>query len=295
MRFRDLLALLALFVLAVLGKGLGLWDEGRGGPGPRRPLPEQRAPSVKDLAPPALPDVADPSRGRPLILGPLPREVVVRVPKKTPSVGTAFAVDRHGHWLTARHVVDGCTQVWIMTGPRRGIPVTRIVPHPNADLSVLSTTRAAPPLEVRRALEAGREAFNFGFPHGQPGAVYSNFLGTTRLRTHGRYSILAPVYVWAERLRVPSFEGTLGGLSGGPLLDRSGAVIGVAQAEAPRRGRIFSAVPPSLLAALKIAGVQASAAVGKRPDQPDLNGVDFPHHGRLLMGRLSVAKVLCRV
>jgi hypothetical protein len=295
MKLRDIIALIAMFVIAVVGKGFGIWGDGGDGPSPRRPIPQDQRPDIRGQLPPGWKDKAGSSEVRPLVPAPVPSEIHVRVPKKGPSSGTAFSVDAGGHWLTARHVVDGCSDVLIVVGTRRAIRVARVFSHPNADLSILATGRGAPPLAVMRSLGRVRDGFQFGFPQGKPGAVYSTFIGATRLRSHGRYNTLEPVYAWAERIRVPSYQGSLGGLSGGPLVDRTGAVIGVIQAEAPRRGRIFSAAPASLLAAFDMAALSVATVAGGRPARDDLNRTDFPRHGKTLMQRLSVAKVVCRV
>lgn len=73
-------------------------------------------------APPPPPPVAG---GEGLPLGPaspFDPQVVVDVPGKAePGVGTAFSVSDAGVWITARHVVDGCTQTAIVVAEGRGV------------------------------------------------------------------------------------------------------------------------------------------------------------------------------
>jgi len=116
MKLRDIIALVLMFVVAVVGKGLGIWGDGTS---PRRPVPQDRPPGVRDNLPPGWKDDAGSAPVRPLVPAPVPGEIQVRVPKTGPSSGTAFSIDNRGHWLTARHVVDGCSDVLIVVGPRR--------------------------------------------------------------------------------------------------------------------------------------------------------------------------------
>ena len=46
--------------------------------------------------------------------------------------------------------------------------------------------------------------------------------------------------------RTKGLLGSLGGLSGAPVLDKDGEVIGVVSAESPRRGRIYTVTPENL-------------------------------------------------
>lgn len=95
---------------------------------------------------------------------------------------------------------------------------------------------------------------------------------------------------WAEVSREPPREGSLGGLSGGAVLDREGRVVGVTTAESPRRGRVLSASPASLKYLLERSRL-APRAVGRgQPVGPETYG----EVGRRLRGQASVALVLCR-
>ena len=50
-------------------------------------------------------------------------EVLVEVGPVASGVGTAFAIDEAGWWLTARHVVDGCSKVGLAVGNGRMVRV----------------------------------------------------------------------------------------------------------------------------------------------------------------------------
>ena len=148
--------------------------------------------------------------------------------EKGNSIGTAFSLDRRGVWMTARHVVDGCARVLIVTAPRRGVRVNRTYIHPRADLAVLQTRGGAPAVRfTQQTLRHGQTGYHFGFPKGEPAAVKSVLIGRRRMRSVGRYNVIEPVVAWADRVRVPDSYGGLGGISGGPAMDGRGNIIGV--------------------------------------------------------------------
>ena len=93
---------------------------------------------------------------------------------------------------------------------------------------------------------------------------------------------------------MPNFSGSLGGISGGPVLDTQGDIIGVSVVEARRRGRIFTSAPKGMRDMLARAGnshmhnVDSHIKINIDVDQ-------FPQVGRNLRQSLSVSKVLCWV
>jgi len=248
---------------------------------PRRPVPqprETRPDGTRALPPPAS---SDP-----------PAEVSVGA--KQTSLGTGFSLDDRGTWMTARHVADGCSRIGVVTGPRVGMLVRSVYIHPSADLAVLRTDRGAPHVAFSLdQLRVGQTGYHFGFPKGKPGAVQSSLLGRANMRSKGRYALSEPVVVWAERERVPESDEDLGGISGGPAFDESGGVIGVTVAGSPRRGRVFTADPSSIRAALESANVPPAAEYSAV--RPRLSAGTWIADGDLLRHRLSVAKVVCLV
>ena len=89
--------------------------------------------------------------------------------------------------------------------------------------------------------------------------------------------------------RTDGLNGSLAGLSGAPVLDAKGQVVGVTLAESPRRGRIYSAPRRAIRDALAQAGqVPAAFALGQR--------ITTDNYGRAadaLRRDLSVAQVVC--
>ena len=212
-------------------------------------------------------------------------------PQDEPSIeGTAFSVSDAGVWLTARHVVNGCSRAAVMVSPGRGVSA-RVVADRSSDVAVLITQGGAPalPLGGREAPRRGLRGYHPGFPQGGPGEATSRLLGPSDLRIGGRGVRPQPVLAWAEVGRTDGLKGSLNGLSGAPVLDRTGRVVGVTLAESPRRGRIYSAPLSAIRTALTQAGQKASAeGRGQR--------ITIDNYGRAADGLrrdLRVAQVVC--
>ena len=168
----------------------------------------------------------------------------------TSGLGTAFAIDRGGWWLTARHVVDDCKEVGVVVGKRRAVRAREVRTARFADLALIRTDKAPGALAfdlAEKDMRIGQTAFHVGYPQGQPGEAASRLIGRERLVARGRYSLEEPVLAWAELGRTEGLNGSLGGMSGGPALDAQGQVIGVTIAESARRGRIYTATPASIM------------------------------------------------
>lgn len=212
------------------------------------------------------------------------------------SSGTAFSIG-DGVWFTARHVVDGCDDVVFLVTGDQGflIPPGVFSYPPEADVAVFRAPLARKPFPLdlnTDNLKVGDRGFHIGYPQGLPGEASSRLLGREVLQIGGRFSARAPVLAWAETGRTQGLVGTLGGMSGGPAFDANGEVVGVTIAEAPRRGRIYTAAPASLTAALRAAGAdepEFPAAAG------ELTPADYADVARRLRKNLRVAKLLCLV
>lgn len=185
----------------------------------------------------ALPDIrpTDPS-------------ILVDLGERASGSGTAFSLDGKGTWLTARHVVDSCDRVGLIAGAGRAVKVDETIVSKNSDTAVLKTRWARPglPTDLDTKRTVREPGFFFGFPQGRPGEVAGTLLGRHNLVTRGRYNVKESVLAWAELGRTRGLRGSLGGLSGGPVFDADGEVIGVVAAESPRRGRIYTVAPSSV-------------------------------------------------
>ncbi len=184
-------------------------------------------------------------------LGPLlpsdsPRDeiVIVDVAPRQSGTGTAFAINDDGLWMTARHVVDSCDEVGLRIGTGRIVRVKSQVVQ-NSDLAVLTSewTRRPLPADLENQRQIGEVGYFFGFPQGKPGEVVGSLISRNRMKVRGRYTNDEAVLAWSELGRSRNLSGSLGGLSGAPVLDKDGEIIGVVSAESPRRGRIYSVAP----------------------------------------------------
>lgn len=209
--------------------------------------------------------------------------------------GTAFTI-ADGVWMTARHVVDGCTRVGLVAREdETGVLAEGVIPAVNADVAVVLAPLARAPLAVEldeTLRRLGDKVFMIGYPQGVPGEVAGLLLGRETMMATGRYSTREPVLVWAETARTVGLSGPLGGISGGPAFDEEGEVVGVVVAESPRRGRVYTAAPASMASALATASAAPAAAA---TSAGQLSEATFQADGRRLRGDLRVAKVQCVV
>ena len=181
--------------------------------------------------------------------------IVIRTPASGAVGGTAFSVSKSGVWLTARHAVDGCRKVALMVKADHGVVAD--VHLGTGDVAVLTTLGGAPglPLALNGPLRIGERGFHPGFPQGQAGEVSSRLIGRQTLvlrwkkRLRGAHA--EQVVAWAETGRTDNLAGDLAGLSGAPVLDANGYVVGMTLAEAPRRARLYTATPETLAKALR--------------------------------------------
>jgi S1-C subfamily serine protease len=214
-----------------------------------------------------------------------------RTPEPGPTAsGAAFSVSQRGVWVTAGHVVRQCRRVVLMVAEGRGVAAT-VVADPDMDLAILTTDGGAPALPIAEASDIGRgmRGFHVGFPRGQAGELTSRFVGRDTLPADRRGKADQPVLAWAETGRTEGAEGALYGLSGAPVLDNVGRVVGVTVGQAPRRGRLYSTDPDAVRALLAGVGVTPAPYV---PHQL----ITTANYGRAaddLRRSLSVAQVFC--
>jgi S1-C subfamily serine protease len=223
---------------------------------------------------------------------PFDEEVLVQVGEVENGIGTAFSINKSGVWLTARHVVDGCTDIGLAINDGRIAPVQKVDISKTSDLALLYTDRAprALKLELDHDLRIGDVGYHVGFPQGHSGEASSQLLERSRLVTHGRYALDEPVLAWSETGRSPSIDGTLAGMSGGPVFDETGAVVGVTVAESARRGRIYTEAPDAIRRFLEARGLVAPGE-----DARPLAAESYSAEADRLRRDLAVVKVICRV
>ncbi|MEL7480883.1 MAG: serine protease, partial [Pseudomonadota bacterium] len=203
-------------------------------------------------APPPPPDALEDLGAALAPPSPFDEQVLIQVASPRDGVGTAFAVNEEGHWLTARHVVEGCKHIGLFVKPGNYVPVDTVTIDDRYDLALLKTEFAPNPvtLNLDTVLRVGTEGYHVGYPQGRPGEAVARLHSRSSLVTSGLREGREPVLTWAEMGRTRGLEGSLGGMSGGPVYDRKGNVRGVVLAESPRRGRLYSAAPNSIRAFL---------------------------------------------
>ena len=206
-----------------------------------------------------------------------------------PVSGTIFAVSEKGRWLTARHVVQGCRSAVILLGGGQAVRAA-VSPRPSGAVALLSTEGAPAPLPmaVGRPMRIGQRAFTVGFPQGGPGEIAVRLLGRETLRVKGGAGGVIPVLAWAEVGRTEGLKGGVAGLSGAPMVDEQGRVVGVTLGEKPRRGRIYTTAPEGLGAVLR--------DITPGPDLATGLPITTENYGRMadtLRRDLRVARVTC--
>ena len=234
---------------------------------------------------------------------PIPRKGRIRGrrSKSRNSVGSALAIHPNGVWLTAKHVVEGCKKIILQAGVKNGKPAnlvpTRVVTHPHADVAVITSPRTdysrRPFKLVTRAGNIG-DAFHIGFPSGKPGAVYSRFIGRMKVRRGRSRKSVEDLLVWAEITRIPNISGSLGGISGGAVVDRTGALIGINSAASVRRGRILTSRPRKLQHVIRLSGNISPAARQNRPMISELTREKYPSFAKAAIQDRRVVRVICR-
>ena len=229
-------------------------------------------------AEPRTDDLPDLSRGR-------VSDLAVELPRRgSRHVGSAWQVG-DGVWLSARHVVQNCDMERL--GGNRSPRVAQRWRHPDADLAAFRTTTAPPPLAfAARPPALGDRSVAIGFPSGEAGVARLRLLGAVRMRLAGAYDSERPfrALVWQVETYPAHIEpGTsLGGISGGTVLDAAGNAVGVAFAGADRRGLLMSVGYAASRAARDATVARPPPAARGRAD-PDA-----------LLAAGTVSRVLCR-
>ena len=268
-----------VYLLALMVVLWGLFASGN----PVEPAPELPSAMLEDDGP-TLPEPST-----------LDNRILIQVEKPRTGIGSAFAIDGNGRWLTARHVVDGCDDVGILYGPNKYVPASRIETDTERDLAIITTDHSPRPtaVELEGELKVGQAGYHVGYPQGRPGEVSSRLLARSKLISRGYRRGEEPVLAWVEVGRTRGLVGSLGGLSGGPVFDRDGKVRGVIVAESPRRGRIYTAAPSAIAEFLELRGIKPEKNVSEH--QADFSAATYGLAADYARRNKQVVKVACSI
>ena len=148
--------------------------------------------------------------------------------------GSAFYVGEN-IWITARHVINDCSEVYLKHGPNKKF-IEKILIHPNSDLALFKYNS----FDIKNfniAQKISEKSFSSGYPAGKPGDAALQLLGYMAMEARS-YDILEKHSIYAVLDKNPSNLLSFGGLSGGPAFDDYGLINGVVVAEFKRRGLI---------------------------------------------------------
>jgi S1-C subfamily serine protease len=142
--------------------------------------------------------------------------------KEKVSAGTGFLVSAQGHVLTANHVVQGTTAVFVRTATGLIVPAQILAVSQNLDIALMKIPFGSAdfiaPAHTPVRISAGDRVFTFGFP-------VAAVLGDEPKYSDGAVSSVSGIQgdVAFLQVTVPIQPGS----SGGPLIREDGMLMGV--------------------------------------------------------------------
>ena len=162
------------------------------------------------VAPPAPPSVAPQPAPAPYAASPAPKA-------RDGSSGSGFLVARQ-HVVTNEHVAGDCRVLRVKQGDE-DVAARLVAFDRNSDLALLMLERAfGIPAQIRSSAALGEDVMVAGYP-------LAGLLGSDIIVTSGHVNSLAGLGNDSTRIQISA--PVQPGNSGGPLVDRSGAVVGV--------------------------------------------------------------------
>jgi S1-C subfamily serine protease len=191
--------------------------------------------------------------------------------------GSGFAVSAGGYVLTNAHVVDACVSVRVRAEGREAVPAAVVRSDDANDLALLRAPRlTVAPLGLRAApARPGESVVVTGYP-------LSSVMGTRTVTTTGSVSALVGLGNDARYMQISA--PVQAGNSGGPVLDQTGAVVGIVASKLDA-GRVYRAtgdLPQNVNFAIKasvarlfleIEGLSLTAATGSLKAAPDVAAI----------------------
>ncbi len=163
--------------------------------------------------------------------------------------GTAFSVSQSGEWVVAKTSVGTCKHPFLNIGGNLGVPfkVREVKGVDNYFIAVTEGGGRPLPLADPATIKPGIRGFMPGFPGGEAGEATARLIGTTTLEHSKRGQGNETVMAWALAGRTDGLKTDLNKLVGGPVMDDNSRVIGIVIREDPRRGRIYTSIPATLV------------------------------------------------
>lgn len=163
-------------------------------------------------------------------------------------VGSGFLIDGEGHILTNAHVVHGATLIVVSTADGDGTRAEVVGTDPVLDLAVLRVPDWKSPPAVLQlgssaALEVGEEVAAIGHSFGLEQSVTRGIVSGLNRR------LLESTTSWLQPL-IQTDAAINPGMSGGPLLDSCGNVVGVNSMTLVEAENIGFSVPIDLVKAV---------------------------------------------
>lgn len=164
------------------------------------------------------------------------------------SLGSGFAATSDGLLITNHHVVEGATRMEALFADGRKMKVSAVVfDDPDHDIAVVRVDEPTTPLQLGRAMSAvvGDEVMLVGSPFGLDFTITVG--SVARYRPDGltpEMLALAGDVKPVDRQPMLQLNASSGqGNSGGPVLDGTGAVLGIVRAGIGAHGNFTFAVP----------------------------------------------------
>lgn len=160
-----------------------------------------------------------PIEGRSVAPGPGARPAPAPESEDKLSSGSGFFVSNDGYVVTNNHVIEDCSAIRVFMDGAAPAEAREVARDATNDLALLATALKPPAIAAPRSgVRLGESVAAFGFPHADILASSGNF-------TQGNVTALAGISDDSRYLQISA--PVQAGNSGGPLLDRSGNLVGV--------------------------------------------------------------------